>query len=86
MTDGARPAPVLRPKLGLFSATAIGVGAIVGAGIYVVIGIATGLAGPAIIISILIAAAVSLLTALSFSELVACMSSLVNCSRPIWGS
>jgi len=71
MTDGAHPVTALQPKLGLFSATAIGVGTIIGAGIYVVIGISTGLAGPAIIISILIAAAVSLLTALSFSELVA---------------
>lgn len=61
------------PKLGLFSATAIGVGTIVGAGIYVVIGIAAGLAGPAVVLSIIIAASVSFLTALSFAELAAWM-------------
>jgi APA family basic amino acid/polyamine antiporter len=59
----------LKPTLGLFDATAISVGAIVGAGIFVVIGIAAGLAGPAMILSILAAAAVSLVTALSLAEL-----------------
>lgn len=56
-------------SLNLFDATAISVGAIVGAGIYVVIGLAAGLAGPALLISMLIAAAVSSLTALSYAEL-----------------
>jgi len=71
MTQGPQAFQTLKPKLGLFAATAIGVGTIIGAGIYVVIGIASGLAGPAIIISILIAFGVSMLTALSYSELVA---------------
>jgi APA family basic amino acid/polyamine antiporter len=59
----------MKATLGLFDATAISVGAIIGAGIFVVIGIAAGLAGPAMIISILIAAGISLVTALSFAEL-----------------
>jgi basic amino acid/polyamine antiporter, APA family len=57
--------------LGLFDATAISVGAIIGAGIFVVTGIAAGLAGSALIVSMLIAAAISLFTALSFAELTA---------------
>jgi len=55
----------------LFDATAISVGAIIGAGIFVVTGIAAGLAGSALIISMLIAAGISLFTALSFAELTA---------------
>ncbi len=61
----------LKPTLGLLDATAINVGAIIGAGIFVVIGIIAGMAGPALLISIMIAAAVSLFTALSFAGLTA---------------
>jgi APA family basic amino acid/polyamine antiporter len=57
--------------LGLFDATAISVGAIIGAGIFVVTGIAAGLAGSALVISMLIAAIISMFTALSFAELTA---------------
>jgi basic amino acid/polyamine antiporter, APA family len=59
----------LKPTLGLLDATAISVGAIIGAGIFVVTGIVAGMAGPALLISMVIAATVSLLTALSFAEL-----------------
>jgi basic amino acid/polyamine antiporter, APA family len=59
----------LKPTLGLIDATAISVGAIIGAGIYVVIGIVAKLAGPALMISMILAAIVALLTALSFAEL-----------------
>lgn len=59
----------LRPTLGLFDAVAIGAGAIIGAGIFVVTGIAAGLAGPALVISMIIAAVISFFTALSFVEL-----------------
>jgi len=61
----------LKPALGLFDATAISVGAIIGAGIFVVTGIAAGLAGSALVVSMLIAAIIALLTALSFAELTA---------------
>ncbi|MBC7337715.1 MAG: amino acid permease, partial [Clostridia bacterium] len=56
-------------KLGLWDATAVSVGAIIGAGIFVVTGIASGLAGSALPVSMAIAAAIALLTALSFAEL-----------------
>jgi len=71
MTDGPRVA--LKPTLGLLDVTAIGVGAIIGAGIFVVTGIAAVHAGSAVLVSMLIAAAISLLTALSFAELTAWM-------------
>jgi len=58
-----------RPSLGLFDATAIGVGAIIGGGIFVVTGISAGLAGSAFLVSMLIAAVISLFTASSFIQL-----------------
>lgn len=61
----------LKPVLGLLDATAINVGAIVGAGIFIVTGIAAGVAGSAMIVSMLIGSIIALLTALSFSELTA---------------
>ena len=61
----------LKPSLGLLDATAINVGAIVGAGIFIVIGIAAGVAGSAMIVSMMIGAIVALFTALSFAELTA---------------
>jgi APA family basic amino acid/polyamine antiporter len=60
-----------KQTLGLFDATAISVGAIIGAGIFVVTGMAAGLAGSALIVSMLIAAVISMFTALSFAELTA---------------
>lgn len=59
----------LKRTLNLFDATAIGIGAIIGAGIFVVLGIAVGYAGPAVIVSMIIAGTVALFTALSFAEL-----------------
>jgi APA family basic amino acid/polyamine antiporter len=59
----------LKRTLNLLDATSIGVGAIIGAGIFVVLGIAIGYAGPSIIISIIIAGIVASFTAFSFAEL-----------------
>ncbi len=59
----------LKQTLGLFDAMAIGIGAIIGAGIFVVTGIAAGLAGPALVLSLLVGAVISAFTALSFAEL-----------------
>jgi APA family basic amino acid/polyamine antiporter len=61
--------PSLRSSLSLLDATAINLGAIIGAGIFVVTGIAAGLAGSALLVSLILAAIVSLFTALSFAEL-----------------
>ncbi|MFC1727939.1 APC family permease [Nanoarchaeota archaeon] len=59
----------LRRDLGLIHATAAGVGIILGAGIYVLIGIAAGIAGPALWMSFLLAALVAVFTGLSYAEL-----------------
>ena len=59
----------LKRILGLRSAIIINLGAIIGAGIFVIIGIAAGKAGPAIIVSIFVSAIIAIFTGLSFSEI-----------------
>jgi APA family basic amino acid/polyamine antiporter len=59
----------LRRTLSLWQVTASGVGIVIGAGIYVLIGEAAGEAGPALWISFVIAGALSAITALSYAEL-----------------
>lgn len=61
----------LRRELGLPAAVAVGLGAIVGAGIFVVSGIAAGIAGPAFLLSLLIAGGVATANALSSAQLAA---------------
>jgi APA family basic amino acid/polyamine antiporter len=61
--------PRLARVLGFWQVTASGVGIIVGAGIYVLIGAATERAGAAVWLSFLLAGGVSALTALSYAEL-----------------
>ncbi|NOY38655.1 MAG: amino acid permease [Chlorobi bacterium] len=55
--------------LGLFDATMIGIGAMIGAGIFVLTGIAAGIAGPASLLSFILNGAVTLLTAFAYAEL-----------------
>ncbi|PLX25305.1 MAG: hypothetical protein C0600_12210 [Ignavibacteria bacterium] len=55
--------------LGLFDATMIGVGAMIGAGIFVLTGLAAGEAGPASILAFALNGVVTLLTAFSYAEL-----------------
>ena len=59
----------LNRSLGFWGATGIGIGAIIGTGIFVLIGVASGIAGPAVILSFIIAGFVALLTGLSTAEL-----------------
>ena len=63
--------PELRRDLGLLDAVGIGFGAIVGAGIFVVTGIAAGIAGPAFLIGLFIAALAAACNALSSAQLAA---------------
>ena len=56
-------------SLGFWGAAGIGIGAIIGTGIFVLIGVAAGVAGPAVILSFIIAGFVALLTGLSTAEL-----------------
>ncbi len=66
---GHAPPGLLKQNLSLLDAVALNIGAIIGAGIFVVTGIVAGQAGAALVISIVMAAVVSFLTALSFIEL-----------------
>lgn len=82
MTDGrprgsppagtdVRTAPGLHRHLGLVDAIGIGFGAIVGAGIFVVTGVAAGIAGPAMLVGLFLAATAATANALSSAELAA---------------
>ena len=59
----------LRPTLSWPHLIALGVGAIVGTGIYTLIGVGAGLAGPAVILSFAIAGAVCICAALAYAEM-----------------
>jgi APA family basic amino acid/polyamine antiporter len=63
--------PALQREAGLFQVIAYGVGNIVGAGIYVLVGDASGLAGGAVWLAFLAGAFVALFTGLSYAELAA---------------
>ena len=59
----------LERSLGVWQAAAVSIGAIIGAGIFVLIGVASGLAGPAVILSFILAGLAAMFTALSAAEL-----------------
>jgi APA family basic amino acid/polyamine antiporter len=61
----------LKRELGTFGATMMGLGSIIGTGVFVSIGIAAGIAGPAIVIAIAIAALVATCNALNSAQLAA---------------
>ena len=62
--------PALKRELGLFEVTMYGMGVIIGAGIYALIGKAAGLAGNSVWMSFLIGAFLAAFTGLSYAELV----------------
>jgi len=61
----------LTRSLGLLTATMLGVGAMIGAGIFILSGLAAGTAGPAATVSYVIVGFMTLFTALSYCELAA---------------
>lgn len=61
--------PKLKRNLGLLGVTSLGIANIIGAGIFVISGVAAGLAGPSVIFSFLIAGSIALMAALSYAEL-----------------
>lgn len=74
MSEEQRPPPIttevtLARALGLFDATMIGLGAMIGAGIFVLTGLACGEAGPAAILTFALNGVVTTFTALSYAEL-----------------
>lgn len=62
----------LSREMSLMDVTLIGVGAMIGAGIFVLTGIAAGVAGPALIVAFALNGGVALLTAMSYAELGSC--------------
>jgi APA family basic amino acid/polyamine antiporter len=59
----------LKRAVGVLDLTALGIGAVIGTGIFVIIGEAIGLAGPSIIISFALAGVTCLFSAFSYGEL-----------------
>jgi len=68
---GTSTQPQLKRELGVFGATFMGLGSIVGTGIFVSIGIAAGVAGPAVILAIALGALVAICNGLSSAQLAA---------------
>jgi len=62
----------LSREMSAFSVAMIGVGAMIGAGIFVLTGIAAGVAGPGLIIAFALNGVVTLFTAMSYAELGSC--------------
>ena len=67
-TDSSQHVGFVR-SLGLFDITMIGVGAMIGAGIFVLTGIAAGTAGPALILAFALNGVITVLTAMVYAEL-----------------
>lgn len=71
MSPGPSASPTLARGLGLLDAVGIGFGAIVGAGIFVVTGVAAGVAGPAFLLGLGVAGVAAAANALSSAQLAA---------------
>ncbi|HET9481435.1 MAG TPA: amino acid permease, partial [Candidatus Polarisedimenticolia bacterium] len=71
MPEG-HPEVRLSREMRLIDVTMIGVGAMIGAGIFVLTGIAAGVAGPALIVAFALNGAVTLITAMAYAELGSC--------------
>jgi APA family basic amino acid/polyamine antiporter len=68
-TNGTETPPTLRREAGLFQVITYGVGNIIGAGIYVLVGDAAGLAGNLVWLAFLVGAIAALFTGLTYAEL-----------------
>jgi APA family basic amino acid/polyamine antiporter len=69
VTETAEEGTGLKKAVGVTQLTAMGVGAIIGTGIFVVIGKGSGIAGPGVILSFVLAAVACAFSALSYAEL-----------------
>ena len=67
--SGQREEVTLSRDLDMFTITMIGVGGMIGAGIFVLTGIAAGVVGPALILAFILNGFVTSLTAMSYAEL-----------------
>ena len=71
MTDDVNSASRLRREVGPFGAVMLGLGAMIGTGVFVSLGLGAGLAGPAVIVALVLAAGVALCNGLSSAQLAA---------------
>jgi basic amino acid/polyamine antiporter, APA family len=69
--SGKTVTPQLRRELGVVGATMMGLGSIIGTGVFVSIGIAAGIAGPAVIVAVALAAFVATCNGLNSAQLAA---------------
>lgn len=69
MTNSAGDKVALSRNLSLFTITMVGVGGMIGAGIFVLTGIAAGVAGPALVLVFILNGIVTSFTALAYAEL-----------------
>ncbi len=67
----AQQTPMLKRELGVTGATLMGMGSILGTGVFVSIGIAAGIAGPSVILAIGLAALVAICNGLNSAQLAA---------------
>ena len=67
--DTATEGEQLKKTIGPVALTALGVGAIIGTGIFVVIGKGAGLAGPGVVLAFVLAGVTCAFSALSYAEL-----------------
>jgi APA family basic amino acid/polyamine antiporter len=63
--------PLLRRDVGIFGAVMMGLGSIIGTGVFVSIGIAAGVTGPAVVLALVVAAVVAACNGLSSAQLAA---------------
>lgn len=70
--DASSPAtPQLRRELGVFGAVMMGLGSIVGTGVFLSLGLGAGIAGPAVVLAVMLAALVAACNGLSSAQLAA---------------
>lgn len=67
--SGRQSHSALRPTLGWLHLMSLGIGGIVGTGIYTLIGVGAGLAGPSVILSFVVAGLVCACAALAYTEM-----------------
>ena len=79
----------LTRQLNAFDLTMLGIGAVIGTGIFVIIGEGIGMAGPAVILSFILAAVTCVFSALCYAELASSIPVSGSASEyalpPMWG-
>lgn len=74
-TVDAQPDARMRADLGVWSVMLLAIGSVVGTGVFVVLGVAVPIAGPAVPISFLVAGAACMLSGLSYAEVASSLPS-----------